>query len=117
MPKASVQLTDAQFLAVMNRNLRIPGQVISVVQSAALRGLEVMEIEDTMILDSRWIVMVDFHPIVDPTDAFDFHVFAREVYGPNFNIAVVEDMDDYAVLENLLAAASHFNPYTFSWVE
>ncbi len=117
MPKATIQLTDAHFLAVMNRTLHIPGEVLSVVQSAALRGIEVMEADDTMILDSRWIIMVDFNPITDTIEAMRFLHFARVVYGPSYAIDTIDDADDYAVLENLLAAASTFSLYSMDWVQ
>lgn len=117
MPKATIQLTDAQFLAVMNHRVRVPGEIISVVQSAALRGIEVMEVDDTMILDSRWIIMVDFNPITDTIEAMRFMSFARFVYGPAYAIDTIDDTDDYAVLENLLAAASTFSLHSFDWVQ
>ena len=102
MPKAMILLDDEQMLAVMNRNLRFPGVVESIVSYDSFG--------DTCIL-------VDLHPIVDYDTVFTFLSFMGKVYGEGYDISVVEDPEDYAVLENLLAAASHYDLFSFDWVD
>lgn len=103
MPKALIVLTEQQLLDVMNRNLRFPGEVQSVYQSH--------------VAEDYVSVLVDFHPIVDYDTVFTFLCFMTKIFGPKYDISGVEDLEDYAVLENLLAAASHFDLFSFDWVD
>jgi hypothetical protein len=102
MPKAIIVLTDQQLLDVLNRNLRIPGEVHSCYSSGTIEDYH--------------SILVDMHPIVDYGAAFTFLCFMNVVFGHTYDIARVEDPEDYAVLENLLAAASHFQIFSSDWV-
>lgn len=99
-------------LRVLNRDLRIPGRVESVV---AHEYLEIMEGHD-LGSEPVYVALIDLEPIHDYGTAFTFSVFMREMF-PKNDISEVEDPDDYAVLENLLATVSMFDPFSFDWVD
>lgn len=117
MPKATLVFSDSQFLAVMNRSLRIPGKVESIVQQAILRQNMGSDDEWAIGLDNVWSLLIDFNPIVDYSAAFDFDLFAHTMFGANLDLKKIEDVEDYAVIENLAAAASTYDHFSFDWTK
>lgn len=111
--KAEVLFTEAQLLAVVRREVRIPGNVSRIEQRS---GLLVNDEETAMALTNEYLITIDFDPIICETTCFSFLSWARSMYGENLDISGVKDEDTYAVLENLIAACSGFDLFSFSWV-
>jgi hypothetical protein len=104
MPKVTITLNEEQMLSVLNRDLRIPG-----------RAENVVEFNDSF--QTLYSLLIDLEPVHDYGTAFGFACFARAVFGPKFDLKYVEDPEDYAVLENFLAATSNFDMFSFDWVD
>jgi hypothetical protein len=112
MPKVTITFSGDELLKVLNRDLRIPGRVESVVD-----GIEMVGRESATALElvHGYVLLIDLEPIHDYGTAFTFSAFMREMF-PKNDISEIEDPDDYAVLENMLAAVSTFDPFSFDWV-
>lgn len=107
MPKITLTMSEDQMLMVLNRNLRIPGRVESIVHDESVTAF---------VVPDSYSLLIDLEPVHDYATAFTFAQFARIVFGPKHDISEVEDPEDYAVLENMLAATSQFDMYSFDWV-
>lgn len=111
--KAEILFTEAQLLAVVRREVRIPGTVSRIEQRS---GLLINDEETAMALTNEYLIAIDFDPIICETTCFSFLSWARAMYGSELDISGVKDEDAYAVLENLIATSSTFGLFSFSWV-
>lgn len=111
MPKVTIHFSIDQFLALVNRDVRAPGRVISIVP-----GCRVLDEDGSFGVGAAFVVMIDLDPIVDYGTAFTFATFMSKVF-PGNDISSIEDPEDYAVLENMLAAVSMFDLYSFDWID